>query len=392
MRMLNTADKNMIKEINTKAIFKIIRDYGPISRADIAKRLKITPVTVSANVLDLLDEELVLEVGSGESKGGRRPIMLQMNPDARLVIGVDMGIEKVEVGLVNIGGDIKCSTVQSYKSNEKIMETIESLIDEIIESEDVSKDLLLGIGMGVHGIVDRKNGQSIYAPAFDWHDKDITSNLERKYQLPIVIENDARAMALCERWFGNCKDVDDFILMNIGEGIGAGIYINGELFSGFSYGAGEVGHIAVSSGDYLCECGSRGCMTTVASAKGIVNRFNAIEKKDHSGIEAKDIYALAISGDHHAQMVFKKTGEYIGKGLSILVNLFNPEKIVLTGGVSKAYELMDDIIDDVVNHQSLKHNRKDVKIVESDFVDNGGVIGAATLLIETLFVTDNFRM
>lgn len=398
MRNINRADKNLIKKINTVSILKVIRENGPISRADISKIIGLNSATVSNNVSELLNKKIIKETGSGESSGGRRPIFLELNNNRLYIIGVDMGIKKVTTGLIDIDGNIINKVVVLFKEKSSIndiMKIIKKSIYEVIKGYDETLEKVAGIGMGIHGIVDIQKGTLIYAPAFNWHNVEISRVFEEEFKVPIIIENDTRAMALGEKWFGIAKDSQDFILLNIGTGIGAGIYLNDDLYRGNNFGAGEIGHVNMSNEKIICACGKYGCFEALASGVGIVNRFineikrgrksNIINKFDILDITSEIIYKEALGGDELSIEILKETGKYIGKAVSMLINTLNPSMILIAGGVSKAEEFIYEEIKKVVTEKCLTNNFKNIYIGQTHLKDNAGVVGAAALIIRDIF-------
>lgn len=394
----NRADKKLIKKINTVSILKIIREKGPISRADISKMIGLNPATVSSNVSDLLKRKLIKEVGSGESSGGRKPILLELNSSEIYVVGVDMGIKKVSAGLIDIDGNIIQKVILQYSketNQENVLETIKDSIYEVVKGEDENFDKIIGVGMGIHGIVDTEKGVSSYAPALDWHDLEIVSIFKNEFNIPIIIDNDVRVMALGEKWFGKAKDTQNFVLLNIGTGIGAGIYLNGNLYRGNNFGAGEIGHVSISDKKIKCKCGEYGCFEAIASGTGIVTRFieeleqgsisSILNRMDICHITSEEIYKEALKGDRLSIQILKETGKYIGTGISMLINILNPEMILIAGGVSKAGKFIFEEIQRVVSKKSINNNLKFLYIGETDLKEDAGIVGAATLIIRDIF-------
>ncbi|QIB27036.1 ROK family transcriptional regulator [Caloranaerobacter azorensis] len=400
MTKLNIADKSLIRQINMSAILQVIREKEPISRAEISKLTGLNPATVSNNVSNLIQMKIVREIGSGESSGGRKPVLLELNPKAFYIIGVDMGTTKVITAVTDIEGKIVKKVVMRFPKDRTVKVVIDIIKDSIykvIEGSNIEVDKILGIGMGVHGLVDCDKGISIYAPAFDWHNIDIKKIFEDEFSVPVNIDNDARVMALGEKWFGRAKNALDFVCLNIGTAIGSGIYLNGELYRGSSFGAGEIGHINIVNRGPRCNCGNYGCLEVMASGPAIVDRFieriNCGEKSkvidfvdgNLSNITGEIIFKAAIEGDELSKTILNETGRYIGLAVSVIINLLNPEMILIGGGVSKAGEFIFDAIKDTVFQKSMKHNVENTYIGPTGLGENCGVIGAATLILKDIF-------
>lgn len=395
-----TADKRLIREINKSTILKIIREKGPISRADIAKLIGLNPATVTNNVNLLLESGIVVEKGSGDSSGGRKPILLELDACASYVIGVDMGMSKVVTAIINLKGEI-IKRVYTFFDNhieaDSVISAMKKSIYKIIEEAKIKVESIIGIGMGVHGIVDPEKGVSVFAPGFNWRNVNIRNIMEDEFKMPVFIDNDARVMALGEKWFGAARDVDNFALINVGSGIGSGIMIKGELYNGTCSGAGEIGHISIVDNGPKCNCGNYGCLEVMASgpalAKRVISRINMGEDTiiadlihdDLSKVTGEVIYEAAKLGDRLALEALSETGRYIGYAISNLINILNPEMIVVGGGVAMAGEYVFKSLLDVAEKKSMDHLFEKVRIVPAALNENCGVIGAATLVLKDLF-------
>lgn len=390
----------LIKKINNLTILNIVREKGPVSRADIAKITGLNPATVSSNVNELLKGGFVIETGSGESSGGRRPVMVQLNSKTSYVIGVDMGISKVKTAVMDLGGEISQKSVIFYPEEtdeQAIMDIIKQSIYCVLKKSGIDTDSIIGIGVGVHGIVNSNEGISVYAPAFRWRNVDIKKILEDEFNLSVFIDNDVRAMALGERWFGAARGVDDFVFINIGSGIGSGIMIGGELYTGTSFGAGEIGHISIDDSGPKCNCGNFGCLEVMASGPAIVRRvINQIKmgkstlitrlvNDDLSKISGEIIYEAAKMGDAVASDTLQETGRYIGIAVSSVINILNPRLILIGGGVSMAGDFIFKPLIEVAKKKSLKDSGENVSILPAGLMENCGVIGAAALVIKDFF-------
>lgn len=399
MNKFRTANKKLIKKINSTAILNVIKKNGPISRADIAKVLSLNPATISSNVNDLIELRLIKEVGSGISSGGRKPILLRINSEDNFIVGVNTQLTHVDVAIVNMDGKIEKKNSYRYKfvnnklDSDSVLTTIISAIEDIISSSNLDYGKFIGIGVGIHGLVDPKKGISIFAPAFKWHNIPIKSILEEKFNTKIIIDNDVRVMALGHKWFGEAAKNDNFALINLGEGIGGALVINGELYSGKTFGAGEIGHIKVTKRQYDCDCGNNGCLTTVASEEGIVERLkeNVIKgeksifsTENINNITFEDVVNAANDNDELSINVIKNAGKYIGRAIGILINVFNPEKVILTGKILLVKDIIQDDISKNAYDSSIKENYDKTEIVYSTQEDLS-VISAATLVLNDLF-------
>lgn len=268
----------LMKSVNKSIILNKIRTSEPISRAEIAKETKITPPTVSSIVKELIEQGLVKESTLGHSSGGRKPTMLHINTGAYYVIGIDAGPETVECILTDLAGGILQRTSSLLKkplTNEMFIDVLKENVYAILGRADVNQEKIIGIGIAMHGVVDAETGMSRIAPILNLTNIPIKDVLEQEFNLTVRVENDARAMALGESWFGGRDDAGgSMAAVNIGHGVGAGIVINGKLYHGAEGIAGELGHMIIDINGEKCECGNRGCLQTIVSGKAIAKRGN----------------------------------------------------------------------------------------------------------------------
>ena len=266
----------LMKQLNVSAVLKVIRDNGSLSRADVAKITGLTPASVTNITKMLIEDEYLVECKVGQSSGGRPPIMLELNPNARYVIGISIGVGMIDVVITNLSAEIILK--KSIEINEErydydfVFKDLVKLINEVIECSKIEKEKILGAGVALHGIVNARTGMSIYSPYYGWKEINIKEALENELNLGVYVDNDVRAMALGESWFGITKDISNFVTLNISNGIGAGIIINNKPYYGVDFSAGEIGHIVVEGDGDKCNCGNYGCLETVASNNNITKK------------------------------------------------------------------------------------------------------------------------
>jgi N-acetylglucosamine repressor len=281
---LVTGSFQMMKSLNRSVILNIIREKGPISRADIAKLTKLTPPTVGNLVKELLQSEIIIETELGESSGGRKPTMLTLNSDMFHVIGLDIGSHHLKAIITNMEGKIgkkEIHPIPEKLTNESLLNSMIKAIHSIKSGKDIHEDRIIGIGVGMHGIVDVEEGISVFAPNLNLKNISIKKVLEQEFNMGVQVENDARAMSLAELWFGNGSGVDSLVCMNVGRGIGAGMIINGKIYRGHHYIGGEIGHMTIDLNGPKCTCGNDGCLQAFASGPAIVEN---VMKEIHSGL------------------------------------------------------------------------------------------------------------
>ncbi|MEC1903555.1 ROK family transcriptional regulator [Priestia megaterium] len=393
----------LMKSLNRTLILNIIRKDGPISRAEIAKIAKLTPPTVTNIVHELLEAQLVKESEMGVSTGGRKPILLTINAESFYVIGLDVGIHKIRAVAADLNAVIKNEqvvTIQKGIGKEELIQLLIKQVNEMMQNTNLSKDKIIGIGVGMHGVVDSKEGVALYAPNFGLKNIPIKDRLEEVFQLPVKVENDAKVLALGEKWFGYGINIQNMVCLNVGIGIGAGIIIDDKLFNGKNGIAGEIGHTAIDLNGPKCSCGNYGCLQALSSGDAIrehmLKEINLGRKTkvvelvqgELEMIEGKIIHEAAILGDELAREVLTKSGRYLGVGIANLINVMNPDLVVISGGVSKAGHYILDPIKEVVADRVLNEEAKKTNVLQSKLGDHGTAIGAITLVLADLFIPE----
>lgn len=399
-RPIQTGSFRWMKSINKSTILNVIRLHGPISRAEIAKMTKLTPPTVTNIVGELLESRVVLEQKLGESTGGRKPILLTINESAFLVIGIYVSAHRVRGAVCNLSGQVVEeleSPVVPQPSADQFLETVRDVIRQLAETIRRRDIPLLGIGVGMHGLVDPNKGVSLFAPNLSLREVPLQSVLQESFGVPVMVENDVRAMALAESWFGKGRDLDDFICVHVGSGVGAGIVSAGSLVRGPSFTAGELGHTMIDSAGPRCSCGNDGCLEAFASGPAMERRAREKLRQGAQSLlqerlqgrweklSGRDLTAAARKGDLFARNVLADTGRYLGIGLANLVNLLNPRRIILNGGVFAAGDYVLDSLKKTVRKRALTLPAHDVAIEVSDLGKRAATIGASTLVLQRMF-------
>lgn len=395
-----TANLQLMKEINQSIVLNIIKNYGPISRSDIAKKTKLSSTTVSTLVDGLTKQEYLEEIGEGESSGGRRPILLKFNSGAHFVIGVELEGKNISVAVTDLKINIINRLTEEIKNTDEflVVDEIINLARQTMEKSGVEFGKIIGIGVGATGLIDTERGIIRQAVNLDWKDVPLKDLIENKFdQIPIYIDNIANVAALGEKWAGAGKEATNLIYIRIGTGIGAGIILNRTIYEGSNGNAGEIGHMTIEPNGPRCKCGNRGCLEVLASGSAIAKqaitemlggRDTLIEKLTNGSVEeitAKVVAEAAKKGDRLALEIWEETGEYLGIAIANLINIYNPEIIIIGGGVAQAGKLLFEPIKRTVRKRALPGPVKRAKIVSSQLGENVSIIGAASLALEKTF-------
>ncbi|MBM6614772.1 ROK family transcriptional regulator [Desemzia sp. RIT804] len=378
----------MMKSVNKSTILNKIRQSGPISRAEIAKVTGITPPTVSSIVKELMDEKLVVESNLGESQGGRKPTMLLLNRNEHYVVGVDAGSDSIKACVSDLVGNILVRSELPIKSHtiENFLAVLIQAIQLVIKDMGIEGNKVIGIGIAMHGVVDVATGTSLYSANSGLRNVHIKEVLEDTFDLQVRVENNSRAMALGEYWFGDYGTLKSFTVINIGRGVGSGMIESGKLRYGAQEIAGEIGHMTISLDGEKCSCGNQGCFETFVTGDAIVRRAKIKIPDAPEELTGEKVYEYALEGKKEYQKILEETGVLIGIGIVNLIHSLNPEKIVLGGGVMKSHKfLMPSIIATIQQRALTEKARKDNMITLTRVGDDATILGAAALLLTKLF-------
>lgn len=376
----------LMKSVNRTLVLNKIRENAPISRAQIAKETKLTPPTVSSIVKELIDQDLVQESTLGESKGGRKPTLLLVNKNGYYIVGVDAGPTTVACVLSNLAGEV-CERIvlpiAPHQTNASFLSLVKDGISKVLQQVE-HQEKVLGIGVAMHGVVDVTTGISVFAPVLQLKNIPLQEELERTFGIEVRMENDARAMALGEAWFGEYEERTSMLALNIGSGVGAGVLIDGKLYEGAFGLAGEVGHMSIALDGERCECGNLGCLQAYASAPAIVRRANE-QMPEKAITTSEEVYQLAEENQVESVQLLEETGVKIGIGLANLVHVINPALIIIGGGVAKAEKYIHAPMAEALAERGLTEAAKSTPIAFSEIGDDATILGAVALVLQEVF-------
>ena len=308
-------------------------------------------------------------------------MLLKLNSEGAYVIGIEWGIEAVKAVLLDFEAEIIAEDqirTEEYTLDEYKNHTF-SLIQKYKDQLKVSNKII-GIGLGIHGLVDPEAGKSIFTPHFDWGEVDIKSILAEKYDYPIFIDNDVRMMAAGEIW----QDREDFIFINTGSGIGAALVFKAELHYGNNYAAGEFGHMKITNDGPMCRCGKKGCLEALSSKESIISRYQKL-KELKSEINFDQIMENYQKGENEALIVINDALKYFGRAISDLVNILNPEAVIIGGLFAEYEEMLITPLYQIVKEESLAQAVKDLKIITAYYKEFAGAAGAAEKVLNNFF-------
>jgi glucokinase-like ROK family protein len=353
------ATHQQTRDHNQRLVLKTIFDRDGISRADVARLTGLTRTTVSQAVNELLEQKLVKEIGQGESRGGKTPILLSVARNARNLIGVDLGSNEFRGAVVNLRGETRhsISLPLDGRQGQDALQLAYDLIDAL---QVRVTSPLLGIGVGVPGVINPDKGSSVHwAVNLNWLNLPLRGLLEKRYEAPVYVANDSQVAALAESYFGKTHSAN-LVVISIGRGIGAGVVLDGRLWQGDGFGAGEIGHVTVVPDGPRCNCGHYGCLEAVASTGAIVQRAQAAARKNrksllnelkHQELTFSDVVKACELNDATTCALVRETGQYIGSAVANIVGLLNIKHIVIAGAVTRLGQpLLDEIRSTVRTH------------------------------------------
>lgn len=391
-----------MKSINRSLILNTIREHGPISRADVAKQTHLTPPTVSNMVRELLESEIIIETRQGTSKGGRRPTMLEVDTQHFYLLGLDVGPNNVKAILC----DLNARIIDAYEkdvprpiTNDRLLDLMKTCIHTLFDRSNMNPERFIGIGVGMHGMVDVWRGVSLYAPILQLSDIPIQASLEDEFKMVVKVENDANVMALGESWFGQGRHAPSLACINVGRGIGAGIMVNGRLSRGSHFITGEIGHMSIDINGPKCSCGNYGCLQTFATGPAIAEKaakevaqgqktlLTEICSGDSQAVTGEKVYEAARQGDEICRRILHEAGHYLGIGLVNLLHTVDPDRMIIGGGVAKAGEYILEPIKKTIAQQALTAPAKQTDVTVSELGDHATAIGAVSMLLVDLFST-----
>lgn len=399
--MIQTIGKRpeLIKRTNKAVIMTIVNEENSISRAELSRKTRLAIPTVMRIVEELKEEGFLVELGIAQSSGGRPPKMLGLNPKGKYAIAVKILPNELRVALANLKIEFLAKTKEKIKSSagyERILIRLNEIIREMVEKAGVDFQDVLGIGIGVPGIVNYSTGKVVFAPNLKgWIDLSVGSDMEKELGVPVFIENEARISTLAEKWYGSGRKVKNFVCVDIAVGIGAGIVIDGNLYHGFENLAGEIGHSIVIENGHgpPCNCGRRGCLETVASNTAILKSIKRnptpmimeLCQGNKESLTMKHIIRAVLAGDKRPQEYIQKAAKYLGRVIGQLINVINPEAVMINGDITLAGEVFFDPLKKEVKKYAFRTSNVPTKIIPSNLGENLGLIGAASIVIRKIF-------
>ena len=390
-------DLNLVVQKNNSQKRKILKHlflYGVLSNTEIIRHVKLSTPKIISLLNELKDEGLIEELGQGNSSGGRRPNLYGNKEDAFYSISISITIYKTSVSIFNARNhkiiDERILPINISNGTE-IIDPIVAFTEAIIQETQIPRDKFLGIGIEMPGLVDSQTGIN---KTYMISDTPVGELFRKKFGMEVLIENDAKTRAFAELRFGAAHSKRNVLAIHMDWGIGMGIIVNGKLYKGRDGFAGEFGHLPMLDNGILCKCGKQGCLETIASgtavARLVIEEIKAgrssmlgqLVDEDLEKIEIRKVVQAAILGDQYSISILANAGHWIGKGLSYLIQIFNPELIILGGSLSEAHQFILPPIQQAIHIYCIPELANGIQIKVSELGSQAGIQGVAALLME----------
>jgi predicted NBD/HSP70 family sugar kinase len=383
-------NRELIRAINRSSVLNTVRTFGPISRTDTARHTRLSAATVSGITAELIEDGLIFEKEAGNSRGGRRPILLALNPRGGYTVGVKLSESQVVGALTDLEATVIASHTASLDGHslDETIDNIARLVDTLLTMSGVESEKLLGVGVGLAGIIDPAKGVLRYSSILGWRDVPIGARLQERVHVPVYVGNDVDTLTLTEKWFGAGQGLDNFLTVTIGRGVGLGIVVNGQIYRGSQGGAGEFGHTVIDVAGPTCDCGNRGCLETFVADPALVRMAGlAVERGDLASTAGTvdGLLMEARAGNPAALSIFRRAGEVLGLGIANLINIFSPQRIIVSGEGVRARDLIFGPMREAIDRHVMPGLARDTEVEVDIWNDDAWARGAAGLVLQELF-------
>ncbi|EKO3773245.1 ROK family protein [Vibrio metschnikovii] len=389
MYMAQPGHIDHIKQVNAGRVYKLIDQKGPISRIDLSKESELAPASITKITRELIDAHLIHETTVQEAiSRGRPAVGLQTNNQGWQFLSMRLGRGYLTIALHELGGEVLIDTKIDIHEidQDDVLARLLFEIEEFFQTYAAQLDRVTSIAITLPGLVNSQQGMVLQMPHYNVKNLALGPEIYKATGLPVFVANDTRAWALAEKLFGHSQDVDNSILISIHHGLGAGIIVDGRVLQGRYGNIGELGHIQIDPQGKRCHCGNIGCLETVASSQAIRDQVSLrIAQGEPSSlaeqetISIEDVCLAAANGDPLAVDVIEQLGRYLGAAIAIVINLFNPDKVLIGGVMNQAKTVLYPAIQHCIEEQSLPAYHQHLQLVESRFYKQATMPGAALI-------------
>ena len=402
-----TGDQALVRQINLAIILDQLRENAPLSRAALAENTGLNKTTVSSLVSELIERQLVREIGLDSVGIGRPSVQLTLNPEAGYVVSAELGVDYISVISTDFAPHINYKAKKTINPNQdqhEIIEQVLVLLKHAVSENASARGSLLGVAAGVPGLVDYATGTVLFAPNLRWKNAELGKILQKEFNVPIFVDNEANLAALGEYYFGAARGYEEVLYISAGAGIGGGIILNGSVMRGKTGFAGEFGHMTMDPEGEVCGCGNRGRWETQASQRALfkyIREMIAAGKKSSlqdllrgnlNSLSVEKVVEAARNDDKLAQEAFNRIGSHLGIGIASLVNALNPELVVLGGPISLGWEFLRPAIDQELHNRALRWHQESANIVLARHGADACVMGGVAAVYNHMLARPSDRL
>jgi N-acetylglucosamine repressor len=388
-------DRKLMRAMNQNTLLNLIRVHAPVSRTQLIALSGLSSGTVVSIIRELLEQQLIVEQGTAESNVGRKAGLLELHPQGGYVIGLGLVEEEtITMTLLNLSGEVVFSESWEAALRGQGAVAIQSLATEVaslLNRSGIPRHKILGLGCGFPGYVSAPNGRVVDDWIHLWHDLAVAPMLSQALKMPVYIDNIVNCLGCYEHLFGNGKQYQHFLVVTLGRGIGLAMVINGEIYRGAQGGGGEFGHIPSIPGGRLCECGKRGCLEAYISDQGLLASYYELclaypdDPRIAPGLSLSQLRVAVQQEDSPLCQIFTQAGHLLGCGLATLVNLLNPECIILTGPSITAKDILFDAMSNSLHKQTFSQLGDQLQLIIEPVTETCWAQGAGSLVLRRFF-------
>jgi len=383
--------------MNQNVLLNLIRAHAPVSRLQLATLSGLSTGTVVSIVSELLKHQIVIEQGIADSPLGRKAGLIELNPEGGYVIGLSLvEDDRIAVVLLNLLGEIVSSSGWNAPMRDHAdiaVQIIAEKVNAFLLQCEVPRSKILGLGCGLPGNVNARTGRSVDNWIHNWHDLSISSPLSQALNMPVFIDNVVNCLGSYARLFGDGKQYQDFLVITLGWGVGMAMIINGDLYRGARGSGGEFGHIPIVPAGRRCECSKRGCLEAYVADHGLLKSYHELclthpdDPSFSPGLSLSAIHAAAQQGNEALHAIFTEAGELLGTALATMINILNPECILITGNAVHQDNLIFSSMHDALSEHVFSQLGEDLPILIKPTTDDSWAQGAGSLVLRRFFLS-----
>lgn len=391
---MKAANRDFTRELNLFNILNSIRESGSISRVEIAEKTGQSKASVTNITALLIERGLIYEdqVESSTSRGRRR-IMLMLNPDAAYTVGIKIAAFRLSFAVVDFVGQVKSTLSIPFRVGERSAAMLAAVAEDgilhCLEDARLKLEDLSGCGLAIPGFVDSASGTCYWTPIQNGS-SNIRDLLAQRLDMDVYLENDANSFTVASQWFGLGKGIRNFLVVTIEEGIGMGIVVDGKLYQGATGIAAEFGHMVIVPDGEPCRCGKLGCFEAYSADSGILQQARKLLKRRKSGpdqdmLTIEEVTRWAREGDRGLRKIFQQSGEFLARGVAGLIQIFNPERVIITGEGVRAGDLVFDPMHKLLGKYLNREQANSTQILIQEWNDHDWAQGAAGFVLGEIY-------